>query len=479
MHLPDRYEPTPSASADGLDPATTAENAWRELLARHDVALTPALGRAFVHGITTVCDWCSGSGQGSDYGGGPCYGCNGGSLFREEDHAHPQTVEDCLFFAGQGSRLAEAEALALEAFRRASALVGATPAPPQLARWSRWPFVDSPWMLPDSTTKALAWLASHGESIPTGESRLEVIAAAAEAFARVKARGATDSLDPFEPLLAITTLGYAFASDRNALALTAARVTPELPWIARSGTVTQLKARLVTDPYPTVITIGRLQRRELESDVLDLVWRSEPKMQRAALFVVSSLRPKSAAMRFLHELLVDRGAARTVREAALDTMYRLEDKASPRRTEGAFEDSIDWNNVQQLLAAGGLTLPARPEWFEVTHDVTRVVHTRFFGDREQELVVRRAGRIDVTERVGGQQTTQTMPLAHGAWTRLMTSLVAAGFPSHTRSDTPSSDRTVIAWQCGNSITTITLHDAGRYAQVHAIVEEMSGATALR
>lgn len=435
----------------------------------------PALPRVFVHSIVKDCDWCGGSGQGSDYGGGPCYGCTGGKLSYDEVHPYPQTVEDCLFFAGQGARLAEAEALAVESIRRASTLAGTPAATPVLARWRRDPFLDSAYNIADSTKQALVWLASHGEPVVISDSHLDALVAGAAAFARVKARGVTNALDPFEPLLAIAGLGCALVGDRDGLGLSAARVTPELPWIARTGSLEQLRARLVTDPYSTVITIGRLQLRKLEPDLLDLVWRSEPKVQRAALRVVSSFRYPSSAMRSLHELLVDRGAARSIREAALDTMYAVVDRSPPARDEGAFEDIVDWADVQKILATGGLTLAARPAWFEATREVTRVTHTRFSGDREREVIIKRAGRVEVNERGGGQRSSATTTLAHGTWTRLMTALVAAGFPAHVRSDPPGAARIVIAWQAGNSVTTIALHDAGPYETIGGIVDEILAA----
>ncbi len=472
MQVPDRYEPAPAASAEGLEPSATAEQTWRQLLARHDIPAPPGVPRAFVHSFVTPCDWCNGSGQGTEYGGGPCYGCNGGNLYSEQQHPYPQSFEQCLYFAGQGSRLAAAEALAIESIRRSSVLAGMPFVAPPSVHWKLECFLDIPYP-PGATSRSLAWLTSQGEAIETGKSLLDLLRCASEAFSRIKLRGATTALDPFEPLLELASLGYTFASDREGLALAAAQVTPDLPWIARSGTDAQLKQRLVTDPYPTVITIGRLGRRELAPDVLELVWHSDPDLQRVALRVVASLQYDTfSALRILHPIILDRSARRNVREAALATMHTLLDRPAPPQGAGAFEDSIDWSVVQQLLDEGGHRTPARPVWFEATRDVTRVTCTRFTEEGEQELIVRRAGNVDVIAHAGGRRTERSMSLRRGVWTRLMIALVAAGFPSHERTEAPVTARTVLAWQRGNSVTSITLGELGPYAPVREILSEL-------
>jgi hypothetical protein len=170
------------------------------------------LERGYVHTTEIECDWCHGSNQSNEYGGGPCYGCHGGTNSVYDTHPVPPPKDRAAFDAID---IVAAEALALEALARAAVWCG-TPFPaPRRSKWHRIGSIESPYRWPISFDHSRERLTkAAGTMLPRFETRGALLRAASSLYARLG-----DALDPFAPHLELYARGIAFTEDGETIEL--------------------------------------------------------------------------------------------------------------------------------------------------------------------------------------------------------------------------------------------------------------------
>jgi hypothetical protein len=185
-----------------------------------------SLPRFFQHELSAECDWCHGTGVGTDESG-RCYnpGCgSSGRVSWNEERPEPQAA-DVAFFTALGDVLGRAEALGLEAHR---ALTPWGAKPIARATWARQAFeVEALFVPPECWTieyvlaeppprarSMLPHLQRQASAFRSAAARKVLVPARLEAQKltlppTVAGRGFHELEDPFAPMLELLALGVA------------------------------------------------------------------------------------------------------------------------------------------------------------------------------------------------------------------------------------------------------------------------------